>query len=95
MSDFNIGGLDLRNLATTRYTQRPRPLGVLQKVGLDDLEHDFTCDFIREDGILPCTCRPEHARRSIWYNTWKGWLRVRVSPSWWVYHIVPPSWPSP
>lgn len=89
MSDFNIGGLDLRNLASAPTIK------MVQVTGQDGQEHDFVCSFVREDGILPCSCRLEHAKGSIWYNTWKGWLRVRVSPSWWVYHIVPPSWPSP
>lgn len=67
--------------------------GVLQQVGLDNMQHDFTCRFITENGVLPCSCRRAFAPESEWWFAWKRWSAVRVNPGWWARHREGPDWP--
>lgn len=86
---IHIGGLDVRTLEAAR----PKPHGMLRVEGLDHQLHDFTCGFVQDQGILPCSCRPYQGKGSEWFLAWKRWSAVRINPGWWARHREEPEWP--
>ena len=57
--------------------------GTFSVVGPDDQDHAVACDFIRDKGILPCSCDATRRQFSWWWKCWLRWQHARVSRYTW------------